>query len=97
MNYFERRYMGPSPDRVRREKPEIKKLHRELMATGIFLMFALAFFCDTVLEPTLLDPLIQEAQAADLPKTESEWVAEICGDLGRYTNGADYQDYCNSL
>jgi len=76
-----------------KEFRELERLHSQLLATGIFLLFATALFLHTVIEPTVLDRLIETASAAELPLTDKE----ICADLGRYTNGADYQAYCDSI
>ena len=96
MNDLERRYLGPTPYRTRKEKRDeaLSKEQRLLLASGIFGIFAITFFANTVIEPLFLDPLIREAQAAERPVTEAEWTRYVCGDLGRYTNGVEFYEYC---
>lgn len=93
MNSLEHRYMGPTEYRRRKEDPELKKLYAHLIALGVFGAFAISFFLHTVVAPLTIDRFIQEAQAAEHLITEEE----ICTNLGRYTNGADYQDYCDGI
>ena len=88
MDYLERRYLGPSPYRRRKEDPNIQKLHRELLALGIFLIVAIAFFCDTVLEATLLDPFIEEAKAAEVQVEDHEREACLAWQDGMPVIGA---------
>lgn len=89
MNFLERRYMGPTPFRKRKEPKPLSKMERYLLASGIFAMAAVAFFCDTVIEPRFVDRTL----AAEVPMTE----AEICASLERYSNGAEFADYCSGI
>src|SRR5689334_18532662 len=97
MSPLELRYMGPTPYRTRKEAEEWEEIRGQLILVAMLLIFAFAFFAQMVLGPRFLDPLIQKAQAAETPKTDAEWVTDICSHLDRYSNGEEFADQCAKI
>lgn len=45
----------------------------------------------------VLPGLINESEESQVAMTEADWEREICANLRRYTNGAEFEEYCAGL
>lgn len=73
-------------------KPKKKKDH--WLVFIVVLAVAIAFF-KFVFEPIVVDPILPKAEAKEV-KTEADYEREICENLDRYMNAAEFREYCQT-
>lgn len=75
------------------------KKKKDRLLLFLFVAFAVVAFFAFVVEPFVVDPMLQKAEASYVPQTEAEWEKELCAEYraGKYVKEDTIDKYCEEV